>query len=45
MAPPVEPMLMFAWVATVVYVLGWWAWWRTLGRDGVELRYSEDQYR
>lgn len=40
MAPPHEPMLAFAAVASSLYAVLWWLWWTTVD-DGIELRYSE----
>ncbi|WP_170972317.1 hypothetical protein [Natronorubrum halophilum] len=42
MTPPFEPMMLFAAVASLLYLLFWWVFWVVLADDGVELRYSEE---
>ena len=41
MTPPVEPVLAFAAIASVVYLLAWRLWWDAIVDEGIELQYSE----
>lgn len=41
--PPYEPMVAFAGVAILLYLLGWWLWWVVLSDESVELEYSEEE--